>query len=113
MTEDLHNFYLNEEEPLQSYYLALRDLILDFDKSITQTIKYKMPCFLFKKKIICYFWKDKITQEPYILWAKGNELPFPELETGNRSKMKILRLNVMQNIPHKRIQLILQAAIDL
>ena len=43
--------------------------------------------------MLCYFWKDKKTQEPYIGICRGNEIDHPLLEAGNIKKMKIFRVN--------------------
>ena len=113
MPEDLHHYYLNKEEPNKSCLLALRTIILDQDKNITETHKYGMPCFCFKKKMFCYLWTDKVTNEPYILMVEGKYLSHPELEEGNRSRMKILRVNPNKNLPLKKIKGILKQAVDL
>jgi len=92
MLEEIHNYYLNKEEPNKSCLLALRSIILDQDKNITETQKYGMPCFCYKKKMFCYLWTDKKTDEPYILMVEGKYLDHPELEEGDRSRMKIFRI---------------------
>nr|WP_255572993.1 DUF1801 domain-containing protein [Hanstruepera marina] len=93
--------------------LALRDIILNLDKNITETKKYGMPCFCYKNKMFAYLWTDKKTVEPYILLVEGNYLDFIELETGNRSRMKILRVDPSKDIPIKLVSTILNKAIDL
>ena len=80
MTQDLHQYYLSKEEPNKSCLLALRSIILEQDKDITETRKYGMPCFCYKKKMFCYVWIDKKTDEPYILLVEGNHLEHPKLE---------------------------------
>jgi len=113
MKEDLNNFYLSQNEPQKSTLLALRSIILSFDDRISETQKYGMPCFLYKKNILCYLWTDKKTGEPYILMAEGNYLDNPELEQGDRSRMKILRINPDTDIPLQTITIILKNATDL
>ena len=113
MPEDLHHYYLNKEEPNKSCLLALRSIILDQDKNITETQKYGMPCFCFKKKMFCYLWTDKVTNEPYILMVEGKFLNHPELEEGNRSRMKILRVNPNKDLPLKKIKGILKQVLGL
>jgi hypothetical protein len=46
MEEELHNYYLDKEEPNKSCLLALRSIILDQDKDITETQKWGMPCLV-------------------------------------------------------------------
>jgi len=111
--ETNENFYLNKEEPNKSCLLALRDIILRQDEGITETTKYGMPCFCYKLKMFCYLWTEKKTSEPYILFVEGQHLDHSKLETGNRSRMKIFRVNPNKDIPIKTIQLLLNNALDL
>ena len=113
MAEHLHNYYLNKEEPNKSCLLALRSIILEQDTNITETQKWGMPCFCYKKKMFCYLWTDKKTDEPYILMVEGKYLDYPELEEGDRSRMKIFRVNPNQDLPINTIENILQKALDL
>lgn len=106
-------FYLSKAEPNRSCFLALRNLILHQDTLISETRKYGMPCFCFKGKTFCYLWKDKKTDEPYILFVEGNQLEHPQLETGGRARMKILRVNPDKDIPKQMIVVLLHQAMDL
>ncbi len=101
------NYYLKQEEPFKSCLLALKDIILSLDSEITPEWKYGLPFFYCKKKMFCYFWKDKKTQEPYIGVCKGNEIEHPLLEAGNRKRIKIFRVNPNEDIDVKRIKEIL------
>ncbi len=113
MKEYLSNFYLNQVEPQKSTLLTLRNIILRFDTNISETRKYGMPCFLYKRNIFCYLWTDKKTGEPYILMAEGNFLTNPELEKGDRIRMKILRINPNTDISIPTIHSIFTNAVDL
>ena len=113
MITDHDNYYLNQEEPYKSCLLALKDIILGLDSEITPEWKYGLPFFYYKKKMFCYFWKDKKTQEPYILFAEGNHLNHEHLEAGNRARMKIFRVNPNEDIPIKTLQNILNSALEL
>ena len=106
-------FYFNKGEPNKSCLLTLRDFILKQDDNVTETTKYGMPCFCYKNKMFAYLWVDKKTEEPYILFVEGNHLEHPQLETGNRSRMKILRVNANKDIPIKTIESLLNDALDL
>lgn len=110
---ELNRYYLKEEEPNRSCLLTLRSIILNQDTNITETIKYGMPCFCYKKKMFCYLWTDKKTQEPYILMVEGKFLDHPQLEIGERSRMKIFRVNPNEDLPVKAIMSILTTALDL
>ena len=113
MVEQLHNFYQNKEEPNKSCLLTLRDIIFKQDANITETLKYGMPCFCYKKKMFCYLWTDKKTDEPYILMVEGKYLDHPELEKGGRSRMKIFRVDPNKDLQLKTIEGILMATLDL
>lgn len=111
--EQRHNYYLKKEEPNKSCLLALRNIILNQDINITETQKRGMPCFCYKKKMFCYLWTDKKTDEPYIIMVEGKYLDHPELEAGDRSRMKIFRVSPNKDLPIKTIESILQEALDL
>lgn len=111
--QNLNDFYLQQPEPHKSCLLALRSIILRRDSHMTETRKYGMPCFCYGKKALCYLWTDKKTKEPYILFVEGKLLNHPELEAGNRSRMKIFRVNPHSDLPIQTIDEILQLALNL
>ena len=113
MKEKLEHFYFDKEEPNKSCLLALRDIILQHHSEFSETVKYGMPCFTFQGKAICYLWTDKKTHEPYILFVDGNKIEHPDLESGERSRMKILRINPIIDIPINTVHTIMQLALDL
>jgi len=112
MTE-LDNFYDTLEEPLQSTMLALRSIILAVDPDITPEWKYKLPFFYYDKKPLCYLWKDKKTQEPYIGVIKGKSINHPDLYLGNRKQIPILPLKTNVDLPIEIIHFILNESIRL
>ncbi len=113
MIREIDTFYLKKEEPNKSCLLALRSIILQQDSTITETQKYGMPCFCYRKKNFCYLWIDKITEEPYLLMVEGKHLLHPALEAGKRSRMKIFRVNPNKDLPVKTIGTIIQQSLDL
>ncbi len=113
MIEALENYYSNKEEPNRSCLLALRSIILRQDEKVTETQKWGMPCFCYQKKMFCYLWTDKKTDEPYILMVEGKYLDHPLLEAGSRSRMKILRIDPNKDLPIALIEGILNDALDL
>lgn len=113
MVDQLHDYYFGKEEPNRSCLLSLRSIILEQDTNITETRKWGMPCFCYKNKMFCYLWIDKKTGEPYILMVEGKFLDHPDLEQGNRSRMKIVRVNPHQDLRIKIIEGILENALDL
>lgn len=113
MISELDQFYYNKEEPNQSCLLALRHIILKQDKLVAETRKYGMPCFTYRKKMFCYLWTDKVTDEPYILMVEGKHLNHPLLEKGKRSRMKILRIDPGKDLPMENILEVLNEGLDL
>ena len=100
-------------EPTRGSILALRNVLLDLGEEISETSKYGMPCFLYRSKIFCYLWADKATNEPYLLFAEGRQMTHPSLETGDRKRMKILRINPNEDLPLSLINSVLTEAIQL
>ncbi len=113
MIRELDQYYFLQEEPNRSCLLALRSLILEQDPGVTETMKWGMPCFSFKKKMFCFLWTDKKTNEPYILMVEGKHLNHPLLEKGTRSRMKILRIKAHEDIPIHIINPLLDEALNL
>lgn len=112
MLKDIDNFYLEQKEPEKATFLALREIILSLDTEVSHVWKYRMPFFCYKKKMFCYLWLDKKTQEPYIGVVEGNRIEHIELEQGKRSRMKILRINPTKDLPLETIESILNQALN-
>ncbi|WP_035096838.1 DUF1801 domain-containing protein [Aquimarina megaterium] len=106
-------FYFDKHEPNKSCLLTMRSIILNQDEDIIETRKYGMPCFCYKGKMFCYLWVDKKTDEPYFLMVEGKYLDHPQLETGDRARMKIFRIDPNKDLPVTTIKLILNLALDL
>jgi hypothetical protein len=113
MIEEFDQYYLRKEEPNKSCLLALRSIILEQDPHVSETRKWGMPCFCYKKKMFCFLWTDKKTDEPYLLMVEGKHLDHPELEEGKRSRMKIFRVNPKEDLPIGTLNTLLQDALDL
>ena len=113
MANDTNDFYFDQLEPNKSCLLAMRDIVLKMDDQIAETRKYGMPCFCYKGKAFCYLWVDKKSNEPYFLMVEGKHLHHPKLETGNRLRMKIFRVNPKQDLPIDAIYSIMDQALGL
>ncbi|WP_462253875.1 DUF1801 domain-containing protein [Ferruginibacter sp.] len=113
MLNNIDNFYLQKEEPLQGCLLALKEIILSQDKDIASAWKYGMPFFCYKGKMFCYLWVNKNTQQPYIGIVEGKHFDHPLLITEKRSRMKIMLFDADKQLPIKTIKSILKQAIDL
>lgn len=113
MSTCMDDFYLEQPEPNKSCFLALRDIILRMDEQVVATVKYGMPCFTYKGKAFCYLWKDKKTNEPYVLMVEGKLLDHPMLHIGDRVRMKILLVDPTKDLPIDTIKQVLNMALDL
>lgn len=111
--KELDQIYAKFEEPTQGCLLALRDYILSLDDNINHVKKYGMPFFTYKKKMLCYFWFDKKTGLPYIGIADGFKIDHPSLEQGNRSRMKIFRIDPKEDLPINTLNEVFELAINL
>lgn len=109
----IDNFYLRQDEPTRSCFLALRDIILRQDADITNVLKYGMPFFCYKGKMFCYLWFHKKYKQPYIGIVEGSRFHETFLIQEDRSRMKIMLLNPDKDLPLKTIEAILQKAINL
>ena len=110
---DINGYYLSKDEPVKSCLLALRKIIIEQDEYVSETQKWGMPCFCYKKKMFCYLWTDKKTEEPYIMLVEGKFIEHPQLETGKRSRMKIFRVDPNEDLPLQTINILLNKALDL
>jgi hypothetical protein len=109
----LDQFYLEQDEPLKSSLLALRDIILQHDKNITNAWKFNMPFFLYRGKMFCYIWTHKKLQQPFIGFGEGKRMEHPGLTFENRSRIKIMILDAGKQLPADTIKEVLDMAIDL
>lgn len=89
----------------------MQSILLDFNEEISETIKYGMPCFCYKGKAFCYLWMDKKTSFPYFLLVEGNKMKHPQLESGDRKRMKVFNVNPNEDLPLETIQEILKEAL--
>ncbi|MDF2851203.1 MAG: hypothetical protein K0S31_1888 [Sphingobacterium multivorum] len=110
--QEIHHFYLNQKEPNKSCLLALRHIILQQDADVSETIKYGMPCFCYRKKAFCYLWTDKRTTFPYLMMVEGKHLDQVQLEAGQRLRMKTLPIDPQEDLPIDTIESILTAALN-
>ena len=110
MHPSLSSFFLKQKEPLKSCVLTLREIVLQYNTNITESVKYGMPCYLLSNKLFCYIWKDKKSEHPYLLIVNGHLIDHPNLIQGNRKKMKILPIDPNMDINIDSIQEVLRLA---
>jgi hypothetical protein len=109
--KEFDNYFLKQSEPNRSCLLALRDIILAQDRSITPAWKYGMPMFCYANKMFCYLWIHKKYKQPYIGIVEGNRIEHPRLLQEKRARMKIMLIDPKKDIPIKTINKILQQAL--
>ncbi len=110
--KQVDTYYFTRKEPNKACLLSLREIILNQAIGITETLKWGIPCFSFKNKMFCFLTITKKTGIPYILFVEGKYLDYPELETGNRKRMKSLTIDPLKDIPKQKIQQILNTALE-
>ncbi|MES2515149.1 MAG: DUF1801 domain-containing protein [Bacteroidota bacterium] len=108
MLSPLDNYYLQKQEPIKSCLNFLRQHILKFDTDITEVLKYGMPFFCYKGKMICYLWIHKKYRQPYLGIVEGASMTHTDLIVEKRARMKILLLDAEQDIPVKKLNAILK-----
>lgn len=113
MLRPIDTYFLQQEEPIQSYLQFLREHIQSMDEHVTEAWKYGMPFYCYKGKMFCYLWVHKKYRQPYIGFVEGGKLDFPELKQEKRARMKILLLDAEKDIPIKKINVILRATLVL
>jgi hypothetical protein len=106
-------FYLQQKEPVKGCLLFLRQHILQFDKSLTEAWKYRMPFFCYKGKMFCYLWTHKKSNLPYIGFVEGRSIDHPALIIEDRVRMKIMLLDPNADVPIETIDAILKIGINL
>jgi hypothetical protein len=111
--KETDNFYLQQNEPIKSCLLALREIILSQDKDVSNAWKYGMPFFCYKGKMFCYLWVHKKHKQPYIGIVEGKHFDEPFLIQEDRSRMKIMLFDPNQDLPVKKIEKILQKSLGL
>ncbi|MGY5351381.1 DUF1801 domain-containing protein [Wenyingzhuangia sp. IMCC45533] len=110
---NIDDFFEKLEEPNQSVFLFLKNFISDYHPEIRVYFKWRLPYLYYKEKPLCYIWKEKVSNEPYLGFAKGHLMNHPKLISGKRTTIKILRVPSHQNIDVKTIAEILDEALQL
>jgi hypothetical protein len=112
MIRDIDNYFLQQDEPIRSYLLALRTCILDYNMGIAETWKYRMPFYCYKGKMFCYLWVHKKYRQPYLGVVEGKKIDHPDLIPEKRARMKIMLFDSNKNVPVKKIHSILKTAMQ-
>lgn len=108
MLRPADNYFQQQQEPVKSCLLALRQLILAYDPHLTEQWKYGMPFYCYNGKMMCYLWVHKKYQQPYLGIVAGSIVTGDDLLQEKRARMKILLINPDKDLPIKRIKAILK-----
>ena len=110
--KEIDNYFLQQEEPVKSCLLFLREHILNYNPNITEAWKYRMPFYCFKGKMFCYLWTHKKNGLPYIGIVEGKRIDHPALIIEARARMKIMLLDPNTDLPMETIDSILKTALS-
>ena len=113
MLTELESFFRLKPEPQQSCLYFLRSIITNCHPEIRETYKWRLPYYTLKGKTFCYLWIDKTNDFPYVCFTRGAEMAHPELEKGERKKMKAYYIDPYQDIDVKTLSDILNEAMAL
>lgn len=110
--KNLTDFYLKQEEPIKSTFLALRDFILTQNHNITHELKYGMPFFCYKGKMFCYLWTHKQYKQPYIGFVEGKLFDEAFMLQEKRSRMKVFLIDPNSDLPIEQIEFLVKKALN-
>ena len=113
MLRPVDNWFLQHEEPVKSCLAFLRDHILKYSVAVTETWRYGMPFYNYHGKRFCYLWVHKKFHQPYIGIVDGNKVVHPDLMKESRTRMKILLVDPLTDIPIAKLDEILHRVISL
>lgn len=109
----IDQYFQRQEEPVKSCLLAMREIILQYDPLFTEALKYGMPFYCYKGRMLCYLWTRKDTHQPYIGFVDGKLMEHPALLAEKRSRMKIFLLEAEEDIPVDEVRGLLKVAVGL
>ena len=108
MQEKIEQYYFDKPEPLKSTLLYIRGHLLR-DPDITESWKYGLPFFDYKKKYFCYFHLKK-TELPYLAFTQGKRIDHPALHMGDRKQIAVLHFDPQSDFPIETLDEILEIA---
>jgi hypothetical protein len=114
MEENPFITFLNKQtEDKRGLLLYLKNFILDFNKEITTTYRYKTLFFDYKGKWMCYLTatqKDGV----YLSFLDGRKMvEHPRLVSEGRKMVKIYKVPADENINRKELNMILKNACEI
>jgi hypothetical protein len=109
--QELDLFYLQQDEPVKSCLMHLRQHILNYAPSISEAWKFNMPFFFYKGNRFCYFRMDQKSDMPYLGFNDGKWIDHPALTFEKRSRIKIFMIDPIVSLPLETLDSVLKAAI--
>lgn len=103
----LEEKYFGYNEPVKSCFLAIRDIILDWDSNFKDCLKYGCICYTYRDKVALFAMHNK-KGETYLLVNFGKQMNHPELKFDGRKSMKSLRIDPTKDLPIEVIEFILE-----
>jgi Domain of unknown function (DU1801) len=113
MLRPIDNYFLQQDEPIKSCLLFLRQHIIKQDDNISEAWKYGMPFYRYNGKMFCYLWVHKKHRQPYIGIVEGKRINLPGLIAEKRARMKILLIDPSLDLPLFQIDSLLKMMIQL
>jgi hypothetical protein len=114
MLHPIDHFFEEKDEPVRSCLAALRIFIRNNEIAhLTESWKYGMPFYDYNGKMLCYFWLNKMTKQPYIGFVDGGKMIHPVLIQEKRARMKIFELDASTELPVNTLNELLREAIAL
>lgn len=108
MLRPIDNWFVQHEEPFKSCLGFLRGFILKLDNNISERWLYGMPFYYYNEKRFCYLWVSKKHRKPYIGIVDGAKINHADLLTEKRTRMSILLIDPLEDIPVRKINKILK-----
>ena len=106
-------YFLEQQEPLQSIMLYVRQVILKTLPNIQERYSYKIPFYNMSKKPMIYLNVLKGTDFVDVAFVQGIllENDFPELQNyNNRKQVRSIQLKSIEDLDELRFVKLLQAA---
>ena len=113
MLRPIDDFYIQQPEPNKSCFQYLRQHKLGYNENVTEKLSYGMPFFYYKGKRFAYLWVHKKNNQPYIGIVNGNLVSIPGLHAEKRTRMKILFIDPLNDIPIMKINQLLKEVFKL
>ncbi len=110
MLNHLDNYFLSLPEPEQSCLLFVRQLILGFNKAISERWRYNTPFYYYKEKWMCYISYQKKQKTIYLGFVHGHHLKHKKLLSEGRKQIKVYYLNPDKDLDIRTIMALFKEA---